>query len=100
MAKTFKIFVELYDLLITARKDDRSGRVASTGSLKADDLIAITRRSDVNAAAMKVLYDVLREAAPEEVCNGKTLCHSRKRPVAALVQRTKRRVGTDRLGCI
>jgi hypothetical protein len=73
MAKIFKIFVELYDLLITARKDDRSGRVVSTGSLKADDLIAIavTRRSDINAATMKASYDILREVALEEVCNGK-----------------------------
>jgi hypothetical protein len=50
--KVFKVIVELYDLLITARKDDRFGRVVSTGSLKIDDLIAIavTRRSDINAA--------------------------------------------------
>jgi hypothetical protein len=73
MAKLFKIIVELYDLLITARKDDRSGRVVSTGSLKIDDIIAIavTRRSDINAATMKAVYEMLKEVALEELCNAK-----------------------------
>jgi hypothetical protein len=73
MAKLFKVFVELYDLLITARKDDRSGRVVSTGSLKIDDLIAIavTRRSDINAVTMKASYEILKEIALEEVCGAK-----------------------------
>jgi hypothetical protein len=73
MSKIFKIFVELYDLLLTAKKDDRSGRVVSTGSLKVDDLItiAVTRRSDINAATMKAAYEILREIALEELCNGK-----------------------------
>jgi hypothetical protein len=73
MAKLFKVFVELYELLLTARKDDRSGRVVSTGSLKIDDLIAIavTRRSDINAATMKASYEILKEVALEEVCNAK-----------------------------
>jgi hypothetical protein len=73
MAKIFKIFVELYELLLTARKNDRSGRVVSTGSLKVDDLIAIavTRRSDINAVTMKAVYGILREIALEEVCNSK-----------------------------
>jgi hypothetical protein len=73
MAKTFKVTVELYDLLITARKDDRFGRVVSTGSLKIDDLIAIAvaRRSDINAATMKASYGILKEIALEEVRNAK-----------------------------
>jgi hypothetical protein len=73
MAKIFKIFVELYELLLTARKDDRSGRVVSTGSLKVDDLIAVavTRRSDISATTMKAVYEILREIALEEVCNAK-----------------------------
>jgi hypothetical protein len=73
MSKRFKIFVELYELLLTARKDDRSGRAVSTGSLKIDDLIAIavTRRSDINAVTMKAVYEILREIALEEVCNAK-----------------------------
>jgi hypothetical protein len=73
MAKLFKVFVELYELLLTGRKGDRSGRVVSAGSLKVDDLIAIaiTRRSDINAATMKAVYEILREVALEEVCNAK-----------------------------
>jgi hypothetical protein len=73
MAKIFKVFVKLYELLFSARKDDRSGRVVSTGSLKVDDLItiAITRRSDINAVTMKASYEILREVALEEVSNAK-----------------------------
>jgi hypothetical protein len=73
MAKVFKIIVKLYGLLITARKDDRSGRVVSTGSPKIDDLIAIavTRRSDINAATMKASYEIVKEIALEEVRSAK-----------------------------
>jgi hypothetical protein len=73
MAKIFKVFIELYELLFTARKDDRSGRVVSTGSLKIDDLIAIavTRRSDINAVTMKASYEILKEVAMESVCGAK-----------------------------
>jgi hypothetical protein len=73
MAKLFKVFVELYELLFTARKDDRSGRVKSTGSMKIDDLvgIAFTRRSDINAVTMKASYEILREVALEELCKAK-----------------------------
>jgi hypothetical protein len=73
MAKIFKVLVELYELLLTARKNDRSGRVKSTGSLKVDDLIdiAVTRRSDINAVTMKASYEILKEVALEEVCNSK-----------------------------
>jgi hypothetical protein len=73
MAKVFKVIVELYDLLITARRDDRFGRVVSTGSLKIDDLItiAIARGSDINAATMKAAYEILKETALEEVRNAK-----------------------------
>ncbi|MDR0757953.1 MAG: DUF4469 domain-containing protein [Tannerella sp.] len=75
MAKLFKIFVELYELLLTARKDDRSGRAVSTGSMKVDDLIAIasTRRSDINPATMKASYEILHEVALEEVCRSKSV---------------------------
>ncbi|MDR2627307.1 MAG: DUF4469 domain-containing protein [Dysgonamonadaceae bacterium] len=73
MAKLFKVFVSLYELLITARKDDRSGRVVSTGSLKIDDLIsiAVIRRSDINPVTMKASYEILKEVALEEVCGAK-----------------------------
>ncbi|MDR1221797.1 MAG: hypothetical protein LBL07_02810 [Tannerella sp.] len=73
MAKIFKVLVELYELLLTVRKNDHSGRVKFTGSLKVDDLIeiAVTRRSDINAVTMKVSYEILKEVALEEVCNSK-----------------------------
>ncbi|MDR1120117.1 MAG: DUF4469 domain-containing protein [Dysgonamonadaceae bacterium] len=73
MAKLFKVLVELYELLLTTRKDDRSGRVVSTGSLRIDDLIAIavSRRSDINAATMKASYEILKEVVLEEVCGAK-----------------------------
>jgi hypothetical protein len=71
--KLFKISVELYQLLLTARKDDRFGRVVSTGSLKIDDLIAIAvlRRTDLNAATLKAAYEILKEVALDEVRNAK-----------------------------
>jgi hypothetical protein len=73
MAKAFKIIVALYDLLITARKDDRFGRVVFTGSLKIDDLIAlaIARGSDINAATMRAVYKILTAIALDEIRNGK-----------------------------
>jgi hypothetical protein len=75
MAKLNKVLVELYELLLTARKNDRTGRVVSTGSLKIDDLIevAVTRRSDINAVTMKASYQILKEVALEELCNAKNV---------------------------
>lgn len=71
--KIFKIIVELYELLFTARKDDRMGRVLSTGSLKIDDLIdiVVSRGTDINPLTIKASYEMLKEAAMEEVCKGK-----------------------------
>jgi hypothetical protein len=73
MIKNHKVFVELYDLPFTDRKDDRSGRVVSTGTLKIPDIIgiAVTRRTDLNAATILASYQILKEVAIEEVCNGK-----------------------------
>jgi hypothetical protein len=73
MTKVFKIIVELYELLITGRKDDRIGRVVSIGSLKVDDLIhvAVTRRTDLNPVTLKAAYEILKETAIEEVCGGR-----------------------------
>jgi ribosomal protein L11 len=58
MNKIFKVFVELYDLVITTRKDDRSGRVVSTGTLSIADIIEIakTRRSDISPEVMLAVY--------------------------------------------
>ncbi|MDR1675872.1 MAG: DUF4469 domain-containing protein [Tannerella sp.] len=73
MAQKTKVNIELYDLLITSRKDDRSGRVVSTGSQKIDDLIAIAveRRTDLNAVTLKASYMILKEIALEGVRNAK-----------------------------
>ncbi|MDR1337085.1 MAG: DUF4469 domain-containing protein [Tannerella sp.] len=73
MKKGSKVIVELYDLLITNRRDDRSGRVVHMGSLKIEDIIAlaIKQGTDLNAATLKASYDILKEVALGEFCNGK-----------------------------
>ena len=66
------VIVELYDLTITDRKDDRFGRVVTTKSLKEDDLIrlAVSRRTDLNASTLRASLDILKEVAVEEIANG------------------------------
>ncbi|WP_352421001.1 DUF4469 domain-containing protein [Proteiniphilum sp.] len=67
-----KVMVELYDLPITERKDDRFGRVVTSKSLNEDDLIktAVARRTDLNATTLKASIEILKQIAIEEVCNG------------------------------
>lgn len=67
-----KVMVELYDLPITKRKDDRFGRVVTSKSLTEDDLIrtAVARRTDLNATTLKASFDILKQVAVEELCNG------------------------------
>lgn len=64
--------VELHDLHITERKDDRFGRVVGTGSKKVGDLIntAVKRRTDLNASTLRAAYDILLETALEEISEG------------------------------
>ena len=66
------VVVELYDLPITERKDDRSGRVITSKSLKIDDIVAIavSRRTDLNAVTLKSAFEILRDIAAEQLCNG------------------------------
>jgi hypothetical protein len=66
------VVVELYDLPITDRKDDRSGRVLTSKSLKIDDVVAIAvnRRTDLNAVTLKSSFEILRDIAAEQLCNG------------------------------
>lgn len=66
------VIVELYDLLLTDRKDDRFGRVVTTKSLNEDDLIqiAVSRRSDLNSSTMMATMDILKEIAIEQIANG------------------------------
>lgn len=67
-----KVMVELHDLSITERKDDRYGRVVTSKSLNEDDLIkmAVSRRTDLNAATLKASIDILTQIAIEELGNG------------------------------
>lgn len=64
--------VELYDYSLTPHRDNRTGRVVTTRTLSIDDLIArvVAQRTDLNAATLKMAYDLLHHAALEEVVNG------------------------------
>lgn len=66
------VIVELYDLAITERPDDRFGRVVTSKSLSENDLveIAVSRRTDLNASTLKSSIEILKEIAMEEVANG------------------------------
>ena len=66
------VIVELYDLPITERKDDRFGRVVTAKSLNEDDLInlAVLRRTDLNASTLKAAMDILKGIAIEQIANG------------------------------
>jgi hypothetical protein len=48
MTKIFKIFAEFYELMLTARKDDRSSRAVSTGSLKSENTADCTPKILLN----------------------------------------------------
>ncbi|HZK69740.1 MAG TPA: DUF4469 domain-containing protein [Paludibacter sp.] len=66
------VTVELYDLTITERKDDRFGRVVTTKSLNENDLIniAVSRRTDLSGSTMRATMDILKEIAREQIANG------------------------------
>jgi len=66
------VVVELYDLAITERKDDRFGRVLTNRSLNEDDLIRIAqeRRTDLNATSLKSTMEILKEIAKEQIATG------------------------------
>ncbi len=66
------VIVELYDLPLTERKDDRFGRVVTTKSLTEDDLVAIavSRRTDLNATTLRASMDILKGIAVEQIANG------------------------------
>ena len=75
-AEKNNVFVELYDLTLTKRTDDRFGRVIATKALCTDDLvnIAVARRTDLNAATLKASFDILKDVAVEQLANGATVC--------------------------
>ena len=66
------VFVELYDLTLTDRTDDRFGRVVTSKSLSEDDLIniAVTRRTDLNPVTLRASLEILKDIAKEEIANG------------------------------
>lgn len=66
------VIVELYDLIITERKDDRFGRVVTTKSLNENDLIniAVSRRTDLNPSSLRASMELLKEIAKEQIANG------------------------------
>jgi hypothetical protein len=70
--ETSNVIVELHDLSLTERKDDRFGRVVTTRTNKVDDLIriAVARRTDLNAATLKASYEILKSIALEELTHG------------------------------
>lgn len=74
MATTEKnsVIVELYDLTLTERKDDRFGRVVTTKSLNENDLIniAVSRRTDLNPSSLRSSMELLKEIAREQIANG------------------------------
>ncbi|MFH1118867.1 MAG: DNA-binding domain-containing protein [Bacteroidota bacterium] len=66
------VIVELQDLAITERKDDRFGRVVTTRSLNEDDLvdIVVSRGTEVSAATIKSALEKLKKVAIEQIANG------------------------------
>ena len=66
------VIVELHDLVLTERKDDRFGRVVTTRTLNEDDLvkIAINRRTDLSSTTLKAALDILKQIAVEQIANG------------------------------
>jgi hypothetical protein len=69
------VIVELYDLTITERKDDRFGRVVTSKSLNEDDLIkmAVSRRTDLSPTTLRASLDILKEIAIEQIANGSSV---------------------------
>jgi hypothetical protein len=66
------VIVELHDLVITDRKDDRFGRVVTTRSLNEDDLvkIAAARGTELNQATLKAAFESITQVAIEQISNG------------------------------
>lgn len=67
-----KVMIELYDLSITERKDDRFGRVVTSKSLSEDDLvnIAISRGTDLSETTLRGAMEILKNIAIEQIANG------------------------------
>jgi len=66
------VIVELYELPISPRKDDRFGRVVSTRSLNEDDLIdiAVARGTELNPSTLRAALEIVKDIAAGEIVNG------------------------------
>ncbi|WP_282013920.1 DUF4469 domain-containing protein [Marinifilum flexuosum] len=66
------VMLELHDLSITEKKDDRFARVVTSLSFNEDDLvdIAVSRRTDFSENTLRAAIDILKNIAIEEICNG------------------------------
>lgn len=64
--------MELFDLPLTDRKDDRMGRVVTSKSIDIDDLVslAVAGRTDLNAATIKSALQIISDVATKELANG------------------------------
>jgi hypothetical protein len=75
------VMVELFDLTLTERKDDRFGRVVTTQSLTIDDLVklAVANRTDLNPSTLLTSMELLKNVALTELAKGASvnfgLCH-------------------------
>jgi hypothetical protein len=69
------VIVELYDLPLTVRTDDRAGKVVIPKSLREIDLIgiAVKRRTDLNPTTLRSSLDILKEIAIEQIANGSSV---------------------------
>jgi hypothetical protein len=67
-----RVTVELYDLTITERKDDRFGRVVTNNSLGIIDLVkkAVAHRTDLNPTTLQASFDILKEEALDSISSG------------------------------
>lgn len=66
------VLVELYDYALSQRSDARKGRVVRSRTLTIDQLVdaVVARRSDLNAATLKMAYQLLHDVALDELANG------------------------------
>jgi len=75
------VMVELFDLSLTERRDDRFGRVVTTQSLTIDDLVklAVANRTDLNPTTLATSMELLKNVALTELAKGASinfgLCH-------------------------
>jgi hypothetical protein len=69
------IVVELYDLALTSRKDDRFGRVVSPVHRTLANLIdiAVKRRTDLNPSTLRIAFDIISDVAQDELSGGATI---------------------------